>query len=169
MSNRGIIFQVLAFVLYIVAQVTIFRNLALVNVSFCFIYLGFILLLPIDIDRMLLLFLGFISGLIVDLFYDSIGIHTAASVMLTFLRPYWINSLTPQGGYNIGISPSLRHMPFVWFTSYLIPIILIHHFAIFYIETGGFSMFFFTLVKVLSSVVFTYIVLILVQLLFYRR
>jgi hypothetical protein len=169
MSNRSIIFHVLAFVLYIGAQVTIFRNLALFDIAFCFVYLGFILSLPMDIDRILLLFLGFISGLIVDLFYDSIGIHTAASVMLAFLRPHWINVLTPQGGYNIGVSPSFQHMPFVWITSYLLPIILIHHFAIFYIEAGGFSMFFFTLVKVLSSIVFTYFVLVLVQLLFYRR
>jgi hypothetical protein len=169
MSNRRIIFQFLSFALYIGVQVTIFRNLALFNVSFCFIYLGFILFLPIDIDRILLLFLGFISGLIIDLFYDSVGIHTAASVMLAFLRPHWINVLTPQGGFNIGVSPSLRHLPFLWITRYLIPIILIHHFAIFYIEAGGFSMFFFTLVKVLSSVLFTYFVLVLVQLLFYRR
>ena len=66
MSNRSIIFQVLAFALFIGVQVTIFRNLALFNISFCFIYLGFILLLPIDIDRILLIFLGFVSGLIVD-------------------------------------------------------------------------------------------------------
>ncbi len=169
MNSRNTIFQVFAFLLFTGAQVTVFMNLALFNTSFCFIYIGFILFLPIDTDRIVLIILGFASGLSVDMFYDSTGIHAAAAVLLAFARPYWVAILTPQGGYEIGVSPTLNQMSFFWVTSYLIPLLVIHHFAIFYIEAGGFSLFFFTLVKVLLSVVFTYVVLLLIQLLFFRR
>jgi len=165
MNSRNIVFFIFTFLLFTGAQVTVFRNLALFNTSFCFIYIGFILFLPIDTDRILLLMLGLVLGLSIDIFYDSIGIHAAAAVLLAFIRPYWIVILTPQGGYEIGVSPTLKQMPFFWISSYLIPLLLIHHIAIFYIEAGGFSLFFFTLVKVFASTIFTYVVLVLVQLL----
>jgi len=163
MNNRSIL-QLFSFILLIGIQVTVFKNLALYDIAFCFIYIGFLLLLPIEFNRLVLLVLGFIAGFMVDIFYDSLGIHAAASVLLVYIRPYWINFLTPQGGYDIGGDPTLKQMNAVWFISYAFPLILIHHFAIFYIE-GGFSLFFFTLVKVILSAVFTFVVLVLVQLL----
>ncbi len=163
MNSRSII-KFLTFFLFIGIQVIILKNLALYNVAFCFIYIGFILILPIEINRMILLGIGFITGFTIDIFYDSMGIHAAATVLLAFIRPYWINAITPQGGYEIGGSPTLSQMKFSWFASFVLPIIFMHHFAIFYIE-GGFSHFFFTLVKVLLSTIFTFVVLIIAQLL----
>ncbi len=163
MNSRSIILF-LSFFLFLGIQVTILRNLTLFDVAFCFIYIGFILFLPIETNRLILLILAFIIGFVVDLFYDSIGIHAASAVLLAFIRPYWINVLTPQGGYDIGASPTLKQMNFFWFASFALPLILIHHISIFYIE-GGSSLFFFTLVKVFASTIFTYVVLVLVQLL----
>ena len=113
---------------------------------------------------MALLGLAFITGLTIDIFYDSVGIHAAALVFIAYVRPYWINVLTPQGGYDLGANPTLGQMGLFWFLSYAFPLIFVHHFAIFYIE-GGFSQFFFTLVKVFSSTLFTLLVLVVVQLL----
>jgi len=60
-------------------------------------------------------------------------------------------------------------MGFGWFFAYASLLVFVHHLAIFYIEAGGFSLFFFTLVKVFFSTVFTFLVLFLIQLLFSRR
>jgi len=169
MSYKLLIQQLLSFVLYVLAQVTLLKNLVVFDAAFCFVYIGFILFLPLETGRTVLLLIGFLTGFIVDLFYDSIGIHAASGVLIAFLRPIWINILTPQGGYEAGASPYLRETSTTWYISYSLLIIFIHHFAIFFIEAGGFSLFLFTLVKVLSSVTFTFLVLLLVQLLFYRR
>ncbi len=163
MNSRAIV-HFLTFFLFVGIQVTVLRNLTLFNVAFCFIYIGFLLILPNEINRLLLLAFGFMIGLTIDLFYDSPGIHAASAVLLAFLRPYWINVITPQGGYDIGVAPTVKQMKFSWFASYAIPLIFIHHFAIFYIE-GGLSHFFFTFVKVLLSTIFTFVVLVLSQLL----
>lgn len=143
------------------------KNLVLFDKAFCFIYIGFLLLLPFETNKVLLLIWGFVIGFFIDIFYDSLGIHMAASVLMVYLRSYWINLITPRGGYEVGMEPTLKLMKFEWFATYSLPLIFVHHFALFYIETGGFSLFFFTFVKVVSSVVFTFVTIVLLQYLFY--
>ena len=168
MDYRQVIFQIIRFLAYTGIQVILLRNLVIFDVAFCFVYIGFLLFLPIEMERPVLMLIGFVSGLSIDIFYNSLGIHAASMVLIGFIRPTWINTLTPQGGYDTGIRPTLDRMGFVWFVAYTFPLVFIHHLAIFYIEAGGFSMFFFTLVKVFSSAIFTFLVLFLVQLLFNR-
>lgn len=169
MDYRRIIFQVLRLIAYVGAQVILLKNLVVFDNAFCFVYIGFLIFLPVDMERPALMLIGFFLGLSVDIFYDSLGIHAAASVFIGFIRPTLINALTPQGGYEIGISPGLQKMGFSWFLTYTGLLVFAHHFAIFYIEAGGFSMFFFTFVKVVSSTIFTFLVLYLVQVLSSRR
>ena len=105
----------------------------------------------------------------VDIFYDSIGINAAASVLIAFLRPYWLNIITPRGGYEEIVIPNLKSLDLGWFFTYSLPLVFIHHFALFFIEAGGFGTFFFTLTKVLFSSILTFFILILSQYLFYKK
>ena len=141
----------------------------LFNTAFCFIYIAFILLLPLEIGPLLLIFLSFLTGLTVDIFYDKLGINAAVSVLIGFIRPYWLQFITPRGGYeNIDI-PSLPSFGFIWFARYVFPPIFLHHFILFFLEAGGFGLFWFTFWKVLLSSVYTFTVVILIQYLFYKR
>ena len=169
MDYRQVIYQVIRFVAFVGVQAMLLKDLVIFNSAFCLIYVGFLLFLPIDLSRPVLMLIGFLLGLSVDIFYDSLGIHAAAAVLIGFIRPTWINVLTPQGGYETGFIPGLQRMGFGWYLAYTGVLIFAHHFAIFFIEAGGFSLFFFTLVKVLSSTVFTFLVLFLIQLLLSRR
>ena len=169
MDSRLLFFQIFRFIAFVGIQVVLLKNLVIFDSAFCLMYIGFLLFLPIDIGRPLLMLIGFFLGLSIDIFYNSLGIHAASAVLIGFIRPSWINFLTPQGGYDIGISPGYQRMGFGWYFAFTSLLIFIHHFAIFYIEAGGFSLFFFTLVKVLSSTVFTFLVLFLFQLLFRRE
>jgi len=169
MDYRQIIRHITRFIFYVGVQVVLLKNLVVFDAAFCFVYIGFLIFLPINTSRSLAMILGFFLGLTVDIFYDSLGIHAAACVLIGALRPFWLNTLTPQGGYDTGMSPGLLQMGFGWFSGFTLVVVLVHHFSIFYIETGGFSMFFFTLVKVISSAIFTFLVLILFQLLFNRN
>lgn len=168
MNSRTVVAQVFYFIVYITLQMLILRNIVLFDVAFCYIYVAFLLMLPFDTNKILVLFYGLITGMILDIFYDSLGIHTAASVLIMYLRTIWINLITPRGGYELDMRPTLKSMGFEWFTTYTLPLILLHHFALFYIEAGGFSLFFFTFSKVISSTVFTFITIVIIQYLFYR-
>lgn len=167
--RSSIVYYIISFILFLAVQVLFFRNLVLFNYAFCFIYIGFILLLPYETDLIPLMLLGFLLGFITDIFYDSLGIHTAATVFIAFIRPYWVNAITPRGGYEPGAVPGISAMGFQWFTSYSIPLVFVHHLSLFLIEKGNFTMFLLTLLKGISSTVFTFTLLVLFQYLFRSR
>jgi hypothetical protein len=115
----------------------------------------------------LALFIGLVTGLLIDVFSDSLGIHMASSVLLMYLRYYVIRWLTPQGGYDTNTLPTVPSMGLQWYITYSLPLILAHHICLFYTEAGGITSFFFTLTKVLSSTAFTLVVIVLFQYLLY--
>lgn len=167
--NRAGIWQFISFFIYLIVQVVLMKNLVLFNTAFCFIYIAFILFLPIDTNTMLLMVVGFILGFMVDIFYDSLGIHASALVLTGFLRNFWLARITPQGGYDAGEGPTLAANGIQWIIIYTLPLILIHHFALFFIEAGGFGLLGYTLSKVFFSSIFTFIIILLLQYLLPRQ
>jgi hypothetical protein len=170
MDSRSILGQILAFVLYFLAQMGAIRYFVVFDgLAACYLYIAFLLLLPFETDRTLLLFLGFFTGFLTDLFYDTLGIHAAAAVGLAFVRPVVIQLLTPRGGYDDNPQISLAGMGIAWFLPYTLLLVFVHHLLLFLIEASRWELFFQSLLKTLLSTVFTGIVIFLTQYLFYRK
>ncbi len=161
--NRSAIFIVISFVVYLLAQVMLFRQLVLFNTAFCFLYVAFVLMLPIETNNLALMFIAFVMGFLVDVFYDSLGLHTMSLVLIAYLRNYWLVTITPQGGYDAGEGPTLAANGLQWFLVYTLPLLFIHHFVLFFTEAGGFRVFWFTMSKVMSSLLFTLFVVLFLQ------
>ena len=168
MSRLGV-GQIISFVVILLFQVTFLKNVVLFDVAFCFLYVSAILLLPVDTNRLLLLVLGFVAGIFVDLFYESLGMHAAACVFIMYIRNYYLSLVTPQGGYDSNVRPTLAANGIQWFLVYLTPLVFIHQLLLFFLEAGGFGLFWFTLWKALASTVLTTTVIVIVQLLFPDR
>ena len=164
--NSSSIKFILQSVIFFLLQIVIFRNVALFDVGFCFVYIAIILLLPLETDRILTLVVAFLIGLIIDVFYNSFGVHASAAVILAFIRFYWVNAIAPQGGYDPNVSPNITNMGVQWFLAYALPMLFVHHFTLFFTEAGGFTFFWFTLLKVMMSTFLTFVVIILIQVLF---
>jgi hypothetical protein len=164
--NRATIIQGIGFFIHLFVQVLILKNAVLFNSAFCFLYIGYLILLPVETNPLLLMFIGFGMGIFIDMFYDSIGIHALASVFIMYIRNYWLTRVTPQGGYDNGAIPGIASNGLQWFLTYAIPLVFLHHVVLFYTEAGGFQYFGFTLVKVLCSTVYTMLVILIVQYLF---
>jgi hypothetical protein len=167
--NRGTLLYVVYFVLYLMAQVMLFRQLVLFNTAFCFVYVAFILLLPIETNPMMLMLTGFLLGFGIDIFYDSLGLHALSLVFVAYLRNYWLGTITPQGGYDAGQGPTMAVNGVQWFMVYAIPLVFIHHAVLFFAEAGGFGIFWFTMSKVMTSLLFTMSVILLFQYFSLRR
>ena len=144
------------FVFGLLFQLLLGRYLVLFGVAFCFPYLLFLLLLPVDISMVRALFLAFLTGLIIDMIYNTGGIHAGASVLMVFIRGWWLNSITPQGGYDNDTIPSLSIGGFTWILGYILPLIFVHHIFLFFVESYGFSFFWSTLNKAFFSSIFTF-------------
>lgn len=160
---RAGIFNAVYFVLYVMAQVLLFKRLILFDgTSFCFLYVAFILLLPVETNNLVLMLIAFLLGFTIDIFYDSLGIHALALVTVAYLRNYWLNSITPQGGYDSGTTPAIAN-GVQWFLVYSVPMVFVHLVLLFFIEAGGFGMFWFTMLKIMASLIFTVGVMLMLQ------
>lgn len=161
--NRSGIIVVFYFIIYLLVQVMLFKQIVLFNTAFCFLYVVFILLLPIETNSLALMGLAFLLGFLVDVFYDSLGLHAMSLVLVAYLRNYWLGTITPQGGYDAGEGPTLAVNGLQWFMVYALPLVFVHHFVLFFTEAGGFGIFWFTMQKVITSLIFTMTVILFLQ------
>jgi rod shape-determining protein MreD len=156
------------FVVLVLVQVLVLNQVQVSGYINPFIYVLFILLLPVSTPRYLLLILGFSIGFAVDIFSNSLGIHAAATVLIAFIRPYVIRSISNREEER-NEYPGLRQNKFSWFLYYTSVMVFVHHFALFYLEYFTFSHFFSTFLKVLLSSVFTIFVIVLSQFIIFRE
>src|SRR5258706_8411239 len=162
MSRSGV-FHFFTFFVYLLLQVLLFKSFVLFNTAFCFLYVAFVLFLPIEINTLALMFIGFSLGFMVDIFYDSLGLHAFTMVLIAYLRNYWLSVISPQGGYDTGTGPTLAVNGVQWFLVYTVPMIFLHHVVLFFLEAGGFVVFWYTMLKVICSLLFTMTVILLIQ------
>jgi hypothetical protein len=153
--------------LYLLLQIFFMRNMVLFNYAFCFIYIAGILILPAEISRMYLLFIGFAVGFTVDIFSNTFGMHAAATVLIAYLRPFLIQyQMESKGAERVEIG--IRSQGISAFLAYIVPLILLHHAMLFIMEINNFGMILHTLLRIAASALFTVIMIILVEL-FSRR
>ena len=164
---RGLLVQLLRFGLYSLVHVLLISRLVLFDLGWCFFYLGFLLFLPLATPIVVQLLLSFAMGLAMDIFYDTGGLHAAAAVLLGFARPWVLRLLTPRDGYDNADTVNVHQMGWQWFGVYLLLLVLLHHTAFFLLELGSFQHFGLTMSKMLVSVLFTGVALLIIQLLFF--
>lgn len=160
--------NIIRFVFLVFLQVLILNNINLGGYINPYFYVLFILMLPFETPKWLLLMSAFLLGLSVDMFSDTAGLHASACVFMAYCRPYILNVVSSKQEYELGIRPTIRDLGFNWFFSYSLILVSIHHLLLFYLEVFGFGEFFHTLLRSLLSIVFTMILLILSQYLVYR-
>lgn len=151
------------FILLLLLQVLLFNNIQFSGYVNPYIYILFILLLPMGIPSWLLLVLGFLTGAVVDLFSGSPGMHSSATVLAAFIRPAVIRGISVREGHEAGVSPSMSTHGFRWFLIYTSVIVLVHHFALFYIEVFRFADFFRTFLRVLLSSFFSILFIVIIE------
>lgn len=157
----------LIFTLLILLQVLLFNNIQFSGYVNPYVYIMFILLLPVEIPSWLLLILSFTTGLIMDFFSGSPGMHSSATLLTGFIRPYVLRIVSPRDGYEPGASPSMLVYGFRWFVAYTLLVVFVHHTALLYLEVFRFTDFFRTMLRVLLSSLFSVTFILLIE--FYRR
>ena len=166
MINSVIRFS-LFFIVLVALQVLVFNNIQFSGYVNPYVYIMFILLLPVEIPSWLLLLLSFATGSIIDIFSGSPGMHSFATVLSGFVRPYVLRVIAPRDGYEPNAGPSMFSYGFMWFLTYTLLIVIIHHTALFYLEVFRLTEFFRTLLRILLSSLFSITFILLFEL--YRK
>lgn len=130
-------------------------------------YVLFILILPFETNKLIVLFSAFLLGVCIDFFYDSSGLHASACTITGFARYYVLKYIAPRDGYDLGVKPTIEDMGLEWYLRYAGTLVVIHHFFLFYLEIFRFSEFFYTLLRVILSSIGTLALIYLIQFLFF--
>lgn len=167
--NRNTLILIASFIILMPIQVFVFRNFVFLNLGFCFVYLLFLLSLPLELSIATGMVLALVTGLTIDLFYQTLGINAAAGVLIMFLKPYWLRLNVPRSGYEIGHLPLIQQYGLSWFIVYSFPLIFIYSLAVLFIEAGNSGLFWLILSKALVTTFVTLFFVVVAQYLFYPK
>ncbi|MBX5438053.1 MAG: rod shape-determining protein MreD [Thermoflavifilum sp.] len=162
--------NIIRFVLLMFVQVFILNNIMLNGLVQPYLYMLFILLLPFQTPRWLLLIIGTATGWVLDNFMHTPGLHAAACAAVAYLRPFLIGMLSPQGGFeDTSRSPSPATMGTTKFIFYAGMLVLIHHVIYFTLEVFDFQAPRYLAMKILFSTLITLLLIFVYGLLFFEK
>jgi glycerol uptake facilitator-like aquaporin len=127
------------------------------------IYLLAVLLLPIEMPLTAQYIIGFFTGLVVDMFTLSLGVHASATLMVVFLRPYLVSALNGKKKADGIDRPVPGVKDFRWLLAYAFILTFLHHFMVVLLEAFTFRHFFLTLLSALLSALFTTMIILCVE------
>lgn len=155
------------FISLVLVQVLIFNQVQFSGFFNPYIYVLFVILLPLSTPRYLMLVSAFLLGFVIDVFSNSLGVHSAATVFVAYIRPLVIRLISNRED-DRSEYPGLNQNKLSWFINYVFIIVFIHHAILFYLEVYTFANFFNTLYRVILSSLFSIIVIVLSQFLVFR-
>lgn len=135
-----------------------------------YIYFLFILWLPFSTPRMALLCIGFITGLSLDYFKMTPGLHAAACTLIAYARPFVITILSAKETSEFTFhEPSPRSMGFAPYMVYALILTFLHHTYLTLLEWLQFGTFLGFLIKVGATTGISMLLIFTVELLFPRK
>lgn len=132
--------NILRFVVLVLFQVLIVNHIRLGGYVRPYVYLIFIMLLPVNIPKWQLLLYGFGIGLVVDMFTGTLGLHAGATTLMAFCRPSIIKLVSGRQKFENVQEPRLSQLGGVWFIRYSLCMVLVHHFSYFLLESFSFRL-----------------------------
>jgi hypothetical protein len=163
--------NIIRFALFMFVQVFIlFKIDPLHRFIIPYIYYLFILWLPFSVNRFWLLITGFITGLTLDYFTGQIGVHTAACVLIAYVRPFIISVLTPKDLSEFNYrEPSPKAMGWAPYSVYVFVLTLLHHGYMTFLQWLQFGSFGTFLIKVIATTAISMLLMFTIELLFPRK
>lgn len=157
--------------IFIIVQVYVLDKIpALHRFIIPILYYLFILWLPFSLSRVGLLVVGFLTGLILDYFTQTPGLHAAACVLIAYARPFLISVLIPKDTTEFNYSePSPRAMGWAPYAVYAFLLTLLHHTYLVLLEWLQFGTFLDFIIKVISTTGISMLLIFTVELLFPRK
>lgn len=162
--------NIFRFLVFILVQVYILDKIHLHRFVIPVLYYLFILWLPFSLTRISLLFIGFVTGLSLDYFTNTPGLHAAACVLIAYARPFIINLLIPKDTAEFNYrEPSPRAMGWAPYTVYAFVLTLLHHTYLYLLEWLDLGNIVGFLIKVAATTGISMLLIFTVELLFPRK
>jgi rod shape-determining protein MreD len=158
----GIIRGILYFIIFMLIQVLILNNISFLRIATPFLYLYFLMKMPVGISTSAMLILSFFTGLVLDMFTNTPGIHAAACTFAGFYRENLIQLFIGKDLMG-GVYPSINVFGLGGFLRYTLSFVALHHIILFLVE--AFTLFdaLFLVIRILSSMAITVLFIFIVE------
>ncbi len=155
---RGLIY----FVVLVLIQVLILNNIHFLRLVTPFLYLYFLVKMPIGYSSSKVTFLSFLIGLVIDIFSNTPGMHAAAATLAGFSRQYILKLVAgeelPDTTY-----PSYKTFGFGGFLRFVLFIVILHHVTLFLLESITLFDPLFLFIRIIGSVIITTLLICIVE------
>ena len=158
--------NIIRFVVLVTAQVLLVNHIRLGGYVHPYIYLIFVMLLPLNTPGWQLLLSGFGIGLAIDLFMGTLGMHAGATTLMAFCRPGIVRIVSGSQKLEMTREPSINQQGFPWFLRYTLCMVVVHNFSYFMLEGFSFHLVGQALLRILISVPVSTFLIIVVMFLF---
>lgn len=150
--------HIIRFIVVMALQVLLFDQLQLLGVCHPYIYILFLLMLPITLPHSVDMLIGAIVGIIMDIFCNSLGVHTSACVLIMFIRPYLLGGIVNDKD-RLNEQICLRIIGTSAMIKYLVMLIIIHHFTVFMLSAWSWAHIGWVLAETIVSSLVSFIIL----------
>ena len=158
--NSALLGNIVRFVLLLAAQVLVFNRIDMFGFINPFPYVLFIILFPVNGNKSALLAASFFLGIMMDMFWNSGGVHAAACLLLAYFRPaiFKFSFGLSYEYQTVRLNDSLTPERF----SFILIAVVLHHFVLFILEVFKISFLWEILVRTMLSTIFTIVTCIII-------
>lgn len=167
--TKDIIYYIFLFIILVLVQALLMNHIVLFNSAVCFIFIYFIIKLPVNLSTNMLLTLSFLLGLAVDMLSDTPGLNALACTILAVLKRPFFFAYAQHDDHNRNVSPSLGSMGFFTYCKYAFTISAVYCFIALFVEFINFSDVVQIVIKAAASTLFTFLVILAIDSLVYKK
>lgn len=131
-------------------QVLLFDHLHIGSLGIVMMYILFLINLPTRTPRWAEMLIGVGVGMMMDIWHSSLGIHMAACVALTFVRPILLTNAI-QDIERIKDNLSIKNIGPAEYTKCAVLLTVLHHFIVLSLEMWSIHMWWMVLLQTLVS------------------
>ncbi|MDO6813620.1 rod shape-determining protein MreD [Tenacibaculum soleae] len=165
--NRTI-YIIFLFVFLLLLQVIVLNNILFLGYINPYLYIVFVFLYPLNINRFPFLTLSFLLGLCVDAFSDSGGMHAFSILFIAYIRLFFIKTIFKKNEADYLLF-NLKLETFDKVFNYTVILTLVHHFILFSFINFSFYSFSKVLLTTLYSSIFTLVLYFLGSFIFKKK
>lgn len=146
--------HIIRYIAVFLLQILLVNNLHFMGVVNPCIYIFALLTLPAEMNKLWQLLIGFATGLVMDIFCNSMGVHTIACTSMMFARPYLISWLVQEDERLVG-TITANTLGWETFMKYVAFFTIGHHMLVFLFAAFTFHAFWLTLLQIIFSSLLT--------------
>lgn len=169
--NVSLVKYILLFIVLLLLQEFVFNNIQVGTLLTPYIYILFILILPFSYAPSLVVVISFLLGLSVDfLTTDTLGLHAFACTIMGYLRRFVFKMVRPKDDSDQkATATTIYTMGWRPFLLYVSILVLVHHSALFILETFKFHNPLYSLLHIALSALVSITFIILIELAFFKN